>query len=290
MKITAPLIAAVSPLVAEMASASSLAAGQKTDTKNGPLLAIPTEAQVSLILSGAAGADEWKAYQGQIRAVVASATASGTPALATLSANLSALLAPVYRGLAVGSHWHVRMVKAHGKEAGKKMREGAQSRVSMFILSALRAPGLGLFAVANWTDGVVLAYVVPAALQTLPVAARDAGIKAADYSKAREAAVAFANKAYDAAMAKGKADASTDSEADGADDAAPKGKAVDKAPAMTLQDAVTTLASAIADRTLDQYDAKALVMLNGRLSAYLLERSMGEATNTHASQSASKAA
>ena len=169
------------PAKPEQNSAASLAAGKATDKAAGPLLAVPTASQACAILEGAAGAEDWTAYRDQLAGLVRNAIQCDRADLPAMSANMSAILAPVMTAAAVGGAWAVRMTKAHGKAEADKRREKATAKIKTHINSTLQKADASLFMLANWTAGAVMVFTAPTAPATLPKAAKEAGFQSAAY-------------------------------------------------------------------------------------------------------------
>lgn len=278
-------LSANAPAAPEQNTAAALAAPKTADNAAGPLLAIPTPAQACAILDGAAGAEDWAAYRDQLAALVAKAIRGDRADLAAMSANLSALLAPVMLAAAPGGEWAARMVKAYGKAEGDKRREKAAAKVKTHLNATMQKADASLFMVADWAAGAVMVFAAPEAPDSLPAKAKAAGFQAAAYKSARAAAIARLNAAYDnnaKAKAKEKAAAFVASIADRAKPeaaAAPVAApamvtAKDTGPAM---DAIATIRAALADGTADRIAVERLQALAADLAGYLTERSAKDA-------------
>lgn len=273
------------PPAPALVSAKAAAAGKATDKAAGPLLSIPTAAQAAAILDGAAGADDWAAYRDQLAALVRNALQCDRADLPAMSANMSAILAPVMTAAAAGGDWAVRMSKAYGKTEADKRREKAAAKIKTHINSTMQKADASLFMVADWAAGAVMVFTAPTAPESLPFAAKKAGFQAAAYKSARAAAIARLTAGYDAdkaaaakaeaaAFVQGKADKLADATATALPSAPLATTGKDTGPAM---DTIAAIRAALADGTADRIATTQWQALAADLAGYLGERSARDA-------------
>ena len=263
-------------------AAASKAAGKPAPIDNSPLLFVPTAAQTLAILDGAAGATEWADLRGCITSIIANSAT-----LDTLSNNLTTTLAPVLKGLSIGSDWMLRTQKAYGKKEADARHNKASAKIAMFLKSALAKKSPSLFRVTNWSTGQVIVLDAATAPDKMPLAVKNAGILGSAYTPAlaavKKAAADKAEKAAaDKAAAAGKAAAGKA--------AAGKGKGKDK-PALpaaittpttgkdssSAMDAALALTAAFKDGSASRVALDVWVTLSDALALHIASQAADEA-------------